>query len=175
MLQVKVGSFSDVQNLLSDLDEGLYKMVLEPALTDVSALGEFVAKSHVPVFMGNLKNNIRGEAPVHQRFRRRAVAILIADSDYAVYVEMGFRAHFVPFALAPSLYDWARIKLGWQPVTVARRGPERKYLKDKLGVEHWGMAVGQKARPFMEPARVAAQAELPRSVERQLEKFLAIR
>jgi len=111
-------------------------------------------------------NDARAAAPVHLTTLRQSilpgeievrndnvVALVVAEAEYASFVEFGTRPHFPP---VDALKDWAAAKLGDEGLAfpVARAIGER----------------GTRPQPFLGPALLKNQTTFRREVARAVKK-----
>ncbi len=137
--------------------EEAMKSATSRALHRMGLVVEAEAVKLVKVNSGHLRQSIHvGDIEFDHQMGVMRIAV-IAESDYAVYVEFGFQGHFVPFNIAPSLYREALSRWGWRPPspqeTPKNAKPGRMWLVPR-GRKHavWGVKVSGKARPFLRPA-----------------------
>lgn len=135
----------------------------------VNHLGELIAdeaRRVVAVASSDLKDSIHA-IKTHVELRTNTVhGGVEATAGHALYVEMGFKAHFVPFHVAESLYAEALHHWGWTlptPSQIGNRKPGRRYLVPR-GKKRavWGVFVSGKAQPFLRPsAQKIFESHLP--------------
>lgn len=118
---------------------------------------EVVAASLAPKFTGHLAMSIHTLPPIYNKVYHWIEVVVVADSAYAKYVEMGFTGHFVPFSVAPELYAEAIQKWGFRPPSPdempSSAQPGRRYLvPPNRRSAVWGVFVSGKAQPFLTPA-----------------------
>jgi hypothetical protein len=176
MFRIRVANLAEVERFFGLIDRSLFKEVLEPALASMAAFAEMQATNRVPVSgtpPATLKQSIHYNEP--RNHGTWADVELIADAPYAVYVEMGFRPHFVPFHLSAELQDWVRRHLHYVPASAppGMRHRGRVYMRDSEGNLRWGLPVSGRAQPFMRPAAIATGEVAPELMAIQMRKHLA--
>lgn len=143
--------FSELKQLANSFNKALDERVIDRFLRDflleMAFRAERKIKKRTPVNTGNLKRNWRvGEV---ERHGNTLVVEIINNTDYASFVEYGFRAHWVPgywkgkqFVYDPNAKSGMYVgpKDGWVPgrfmATISMQEIERelpRYLEKRVG------------------------------------------
>lgn len=147
----------------------LARAAIRAAVRTANRYGDVVlasAKEKAPKFEHTLEHSGRRTDAVYDPTTASARTRVSFDAGHALYVEMGFRGHFVPFHMADSLYRQALIEWGWRiPSPDQLKGAKagRRYLIPPGGKRpRWGVFVRGDAQPFLRPALEEFKAsELP--------------
>jgi fermentation-respiration switch protein FrsA (DUF1100 family) len=140
---------------LEEAKRGSHRAVLH-AVHRMALFVEARAVIHAPAASGRLRAEIHATDPTYLDLTNTAVAKVIAGAAYSVFVEQGFKGHFVPFHVAESLYFEAISRWGWRvptPDQVHHFVPGRRYLiptGKKSPV--WGVYIRGDAQPFLKPS-----------------------
>ncbi len=115
------------------------------------------AKENVPEFEGGLKRSGKVHPAEYDSSTDQVHGSVSFDGGHALYVEMGFQGHFVPFHIAPSLYRQALVQWGYRvptPAQLKKAKPGRLYLipRGRNSSPVWGVFVKGDAKPFLRPA-----------------------
>lgn len=105
---------------------------------------------------GQLAQNSHVTRPVYVIASGMATSAVVFEEDYAAFVELGFKGHFVPFHIAPSLYLQAVTMWGWRvpdPGEVPNARSGLVYLiPPGRNRPVWGVFVRGDAQPYLAPA-----------------------
>lgn len=131
------------------------------AIRAFNRMGLFVeakAVQNAKINTGRLAGSIHKEDATYNESTGDITCIVVASASYALYVELGFQGHFVPFNVAEDLYYEAIRRWGWRvasPSDVPNRPQDagKKWLIPRGRRRPvWGVFVRGRAQPFLSPA-----------------------
>lgn len=134
---------------------------INAAVRAFDRMGLFIeaqAVQNAKVSTGRLAGSIHKEDAKRDPATGTISVVVGSDAAYALYVELGFQGHFVPFNVSEDLYYQALRQWGWRIPTLDQIPEGAKHVGKRWLIPRgrrrpvWGVYVKGTAQPFLAPA-----------------------